>query len=1025
MRCRWGNREGLSLARVVSIALVLAGCLLLPHAASALGLDEIFMDMDTASYSDVRSEASNQTQPAVKPVYPNAPVSIPFYVTFDGYFVPASNDTKVAVFSDDGVDLYVDDIRVLNKKDVGQALPSLDNPPNPSLIPLNLTWVGGKVYKIRVEYSNICYTGALDIDGCTLFAYNGGGSIFDSFVDLHTDSNNDKSIDDEDQPIEEDSPGRYVCRNIDDDNSNSTADKYETGTVTGEDDLVQVNLAYGPSSGINGHKITLQASSGGTKIKVWTTAEKGTEITLPKTYVIGTDAVPSTIWVEGVDTGEAMLDAVIKKSDDTVVMTDKVKFTVVADCAPPTFTVTCVSPAAAKCGDTVTIHFTSSETLLGNPEVTIDDWGLATFVSKSGNDYTYTYTLDYWEPRGEATIHISGYDLDNNFGEVTEVEALWIVDCYGSGDCSLGSFTYDRNGNRKTMCDSRGITLYFYDVMSRLVKVVEPDGKWIEYEYDANGNRTKMKAVLDGSCGQITTQHVTQYEYNDRGLLSKMTDQLGGVTTYTYTDNGLVDTITYPNGTKAIHTYNERGWLTCVSNRKSDDTVIAEFTYSYDPTYWGKNGTRTRVIENILKPDGSRISAQVDYEYDDLYRLVHEHRIAYNGGDPGVAYEYNFAYDAAGNRTQLADGRRSSTISYTYDAANKMLTAGNSTFTYDDAGNTLTETNGSIVTAYTWDYLNRLTQWSKTGHTTQSYVYNADGMRVRVTPSGGTATNFLLDGGEIAEEITGANIVSNIGPRNTPIIRIAVSGRTIYAADAVGSTRAITDASQVVAEAGVYDAYGTLLVDYPTSSAPRYGFAGTHHYYQDSTGLQYLKYRYYDPATGRFITADPVRYGSNHYAYAGNLPTVMVDPLGLFPGLTGCLIGGGIGLIGGIIGGGGIADTACRTGLSCLAGGLAEIVCESSGGVLCKCAIGAAGAIAGAGITALCSQLGKCPKPFNWKCAAYSAGVGALTGCAGKWVTGDAIEDIMMKVMLKLFGMDIGSACNNSYPVTWPPTKGF
>jgi hypothetical protein len=71
------------------------------------------------------------------------------------------------------------------------------------------------------------------------------------------------------------------------------------------------------------------------------------------------------------------------------------------------------------------------------------------------------------------------------------------------------------------------------------------------------------------------------------------------------------------------------------------------------------------------------------------------------------------------------------------------------------------------------------------------------------------------------------------------------------------------------------------------------------------------------------------------------------------------------------------------------------------------------------------SQLGKCPKPFNWKCAAYSAGVGALTGCAGKWVTGDAIEDIMMKVMLKLFGMDIGSACNNSYPVTWPPTKGF
>jgi RHS repeat-associated protein len=888
MRCRWGNREGLSLARVVSIALVLAGCLLLPHAASALGLDEIFMDMDTASYSDVRSEASNQTQPAVKPVYPNAPVSIPFYVTFDGYFVPASNDTKVAIFSDDGVDLYVDDIRVLNKKDVGQALPSLDNPPNPSLIPLNLTWVGGKVYKIRVEYSNICYTGALDIDGCTLFAYNGGGSIFDSFVDLHTDSNNDKSIDDEDQPIEEDSPGRHVCRNIDDDNSNSTADKYETGTVTGEDDLVQVNLAYGPSSGINGHKITLQASSGGTKIKVWTTAEKGTEITLPKTYVIGTDAVPSTIWVEGVDTGEAMLDAVIKKSDDTVVMTDKVKFTVVADCAPPTFTVTCVSPATAKCGDTVTIHFTSSETLLGNPEVTIDDWGLATFVSKSGNDYTYTYTVGYWEPRGEATIHISGYDLDNNFGEVTEVEALWIVDCYGSGDCSLGSFTYDRNGNRKTMCDSRGITLYFYDVMSRLVKVVEPDGKWIEYEYDANGNRTKMKVVLDGSCGQITTQHVTQYEYNDRGLLSKMTDQLGGVTTYTYTDNGLVDTITYPNGTKAIHTYNERGWLTCVSNRKSDDTVIAEFTYSYDPTYWGKNGTRTRVIENILKPDGSRISAQVDYEYDDLYRLVHEHRIAYNGGDPGVAYEYNFAYDAAGNRTswQTVGG---STISYTYDAANKMLTAGNSTFTYDDKGNTLSETKGSIVTTYTWDYLNRLTQWEKTGETTQSYVYDSDSMRVQITPSGGTAMSFLLDGDEIAESVEGANITSYVGP--DLIGKIDGLTQTVLSVDGTRSTRVMTDANQSVIGTGVYDAYGNEAIIVGASSA--FGFAGGYRYYTDVTDLQYLKARYYDPVIGRFISRDPIGYkgGLNLYAYVDNNPITWADPSGngKIPGI-GCAL---------------------------------------------------------------------------------------------------------------------------------------
>jgi len=212
-----------------------------------------------------------------------------------------------------------------------------------------------------------------------------------------------------------------------------------------------VNLAYDPSPGINGHKTILQASSGGTKIKVWTTSTKGMEISLPTTYVIGTDTVPSTIWVEGVDTGEAMLDAVIKESDDMVVTTDKVKFTVAADCAPPTFTDITAVHAAAKCGDQVTITFTASETLSGNPTVTVNGNAVSN-LSCTGNDYTCTYTIGYYDEVGEATIHISGYDLDSNFGEVTDTEALWIVDCSTGGNRgALGGFARDKNGNRTKM----------------------------------------------------------------------------------------------------------------------------------------------------------------------------------------------------------------------------------------------------------------------------------------------------------------------------------------------------------------------------------------------------------------------------------------------------------------------------------------------------------------------------------------------------------------------------------------------
>jgi len=48
-------------------------------------------------------------------------------------------------------------------------------------------------------------------------------------------------------------------------------------------------------------------------------------------------------------------------------------------------------------------------------------------------------------------------------------------------------------------------------------------------------------------------------------------------------------------------------------------------------------------------------------------------------------------------------------------------------------------------------------------------------------------------------------------------------------------------------------------------------------------GWLHVGERYYDPATGRFLQRDPfgISGGLNVYGYAGNLPSLMVDPLGL------------------------------------------------------------------------------------------------------------------------------------------------
>jgi len=50
-------------------------------------------------------------------------------------------------------------------------------------------------------------------------------------------------------------------------------------------------------------------------------------------------------------------------------------------------------------------------------------------------------------------------------------------------------------------------------------------------------------------------------------------------------------------------------------------------------------------------------------------------------------------------------------------------------------------------------------------------------------------------------------------------------------------------------------------------------------------GFAYLRNRWYDPQTGRFLTQDPIGLagGVNLYAYAGNNPVTFTDPFGLCP----------------------------------------------------------------------------------------------------------------------------------------------
>jgi len=125
----------------------------------------------------------------------------------------------------------------------------------------------------------------------------------------------------------EEQPGGEVVINEDDDNGNLIMDKDENGTVLNEDDLVPIYLV------VQGHqdKGTVTLSTNSTKIKIWENSLKVNRITLPKTWNLETDIIPSTLYVEGVILSGTLQDVQLELQYQYVGsnVKDKVCFTVV------------------------------------------------------------------------------------------------------------------------------------------------------------------------------------------------------------------------------------------------------------------------------------------------------------------------------------------------------------------------------------------------------------------------------------------------------------------------------------------------------------------------------------------------------------------------------------------------------------------------------------------------------------------------------------------------------------------------
>jgi RHS repeat-associated protein len=202
---------------------------------------------------------------------------------------------------------------------------------------------------------------------------------------------------------------------------------------------------------------------------------------------------------------------------------------------------------------------------------------------------------------------------------------------------------------------------------------------------------------------------------------------------------------------------------------------------------------------------------------------------------------------------------------------------------YDANGNTLTKSDSSGTTQYTWDFDNRLASVTVPNVGTTSFRYDPFGRRVQKSGPNGT-TNFLYDGHNVLGEVdnTGSVLARYTQPEylDEPLSQLRSGTTSYYHQDALRSVTSLSNGAGALAKTYSFDSFGNSTASTGTLTNP---FQYTGREFDSETGLYFNRARYFDPLRGRFISEDPARFfgGFNFYTYVDNDPVDWTDPTGL------------------------------------------------------------------------------------------------------------------------------------------------
>ncbi len=382
------------------------------------------------------------------------------------------------------------------------------------------------------------------------------------------------------------------------------------------------------------------------------------------------------------------------------------------------------------------------------------------------------------------------------------------------------TFRYNANNNVTHIVEAGKTNRFDYDQLGRLTNYVDSVNRTNGYAYDANGNLTKLYYAANGGAP-------VSYAYDSHNRLTNVLDWTSKQTRLEYDLGGRLTKITRPNGTVRQMDYDAAGQLTNIVEKLGNGTPIAAFKLQWDGAGRITNEFRAPLPHSWSAPTRTQV-------FDNDNRVT-----SFNST--------TLTNDADGNLTwgPIRNGAAYAYTNFTYDARNRLVQGGAVSNVFDPAGNRISTRAGGVTNDF---------QVAPVGGVSQVLA---------LYPSGGSGRNYIYGQG-LLYELSGAG------------------AGYYYHYDQRGSVVAVTDDSGNVIYRAEYSPYGTIIYSAGSYSTP-FGYNGRYGVQTDSSGLLYMRARFYSPDLCRFLNADPIGFagGWNVYAFADGNPVANVDPDGL------------------------------------------------------------------------------------------------------------------------------------------------